>query len=141
MLNLPLEIVIYVWCDLHNYWMTSSDPNQQHHQIYQQDQPEVSNFPLFQSAESFVVANTEVGKRWWIGPKANPGPSSSVKERLVLAVGYLREYTKNTNLILQIWVPTRREDDPKNLEYYYRNNVSKGFYFQANLPIIAHTHL
>lgn len=116
--------------NLHNYWMTSSDPNHHHHQhqqIYQQDQSEVSNFSLFQS-ESFVVANTEVGKRWWIGPKANPGPSSSVKERLVLAVGYLREYTKNTNVILQIWVPTRREDDPscnnKNLENYYRN-VSK----------------
>ncbi|TKY57552.1 NLP5 protein [Spatholobus suberectus] len=52
----------------------------------------------------------EVGKRWWIGPaKANPaGLSSSVKERLVVAVGYLREYTKNANVLIQIWVPLRR---------------------------------
>ncbi|XP_028768116.1 LOW QUALITY PROTEIN: protein NLP2-like [Neltuma alba] len=124
-----------------HYW-TSSDPN---HQIYQQES-ELS-FP-FQS-ESFVVASSEVGKRWWIGPKANPGPSSSVKERLVLAVGYLRDYTKNANVFLQIWVPTRREgtyvltgahdhappypsvDDPsrKTLEYY--RNVSKGYQLAA----------
>ncbi|RDX70974.1 Protein NLP2, partial [Mucuna pruriens] len=53
-------------------------------------------------------SEAEVGKRWWIGPKANPGPSSSVKERLVVAVGYLREYTKNANVLIQIWVPLRR---------------------------------
>lgn len=57
-----------------------------------------------QQAESGVV-----GKRWWIGPRANPGgPSSSVKDRLVVAVGYLKEYTKNTNVLIQIWVPPRR---------------------------------
>ncbi|KAK4284911.1 hypothetical protein QN277_001680 [Acacia crassicarpa] len=122
--------------NFHNYWTpSSSDPNHHHHQIYhQQDQSsEVSsnNFPFLFQSESFAVASTEVAKRWWIGPKANPGPSSSVKERLLLAVGYLREYTKNTNMFLQIWVPTRRSslvDDPngnKNLEYY--RNVSKGF--------------
>lgn len=49
-----------------------------------------------------------VGKRWWIGARANPGPSSSVKDRLVVAVGYLKEYTKNTNVLIQIWVPPRR---------------------------------
>ncbi|KHN19963.1 Protein NLP1 [Glycine soja] len=49
-----------------------------------------------------------VGKRWWIGPRENPGPSSSVKERLVIAVGYLKEYAKNSNLPIQVWVPERR---------------------------------
>lgn len=49
---------------------------------------------------------------WWIGPKGPvSGSSSSVKERLVVAVGYLREYTKNNNaanVLIQIWVPIRR---------------------------------
>jgi len=44
-------------------------------------------------------------KRWWIGPnKAN----SSVKDRLVVAVCCLRECTKNSNLMIQVWVPLRR---------------------------------
>jgi len=45
----------------------------------------------------------EMRKRWWIGPKAN----SSVKERLVVAVGYMRECTKNANVVIQVWVPLR----------------------------------
>ncbi|CAJ1971644.1 unnamed protein product [Sphenostylis stenocarpa] len=63
---------------------------------------------------SEVEAEVEVGKRWWIGPKGN----SSVKERLVVAVEYLREYTKNTNALIQIWVPLRRGLGP---EYLNRN--------------------
>ncbi|XP_047170308.1 protein NLP2-like [Vigna umbellata] len=47
----------------------------------------------------------ELRKRWWIGPnKVN----SSVKDRLVVAVCYLRECTKNSNLMIQVWVPLRR---------------------------------
>ncbi|KAJ1415628.1 RWP-RK domain [Sesbania bispinosa] len=62
--------------------------------------------------------NFVVGKRWWIGPRGtNPGPSSSVKERLVVAVGYLKEYTKNANVLIQIWVPLRRG------LHYHANNV------------------
>ncbi|KAL2346005.1 hypothetical protein Fmac_000005 [Flemingia macrophylla] len=53
------------------------------------------------------VEESEVGKRWWIGPRANLGPSSSVKERLVVAVGYLKEYTMNSNVLVQVWVPAR----------------------------------
>ncbi|KAL2332563.1 hypothetical protein Fmac_020144 [Flemingia macrophylla] len=55
--------------------------------------------------EGCWVETEQEPKRWWIGPKANPGPSSSVKERLVLAVGYL---AKNANVVIQIWVPLRR---------------------------------
>ncbi|XP_058771450.1 protein NLP1-like [Vicia villosa] len=51
-----------------------------------------------------------VGKRWWIGPRASQGPSTLMKERLVVAVGYLKEYTKNSfnNILIHIWVPVLR---------------------------------
>ena len=110
----------------------SIDPNQQ--QMYQEESENAENMnpgAIFQS-EGFVVESTEVGKRWWIGPRANPGPSSSVKERLVLAIGYLMQYIKNPNLLIQIWLPARRggryvDDQPylldpnctkESLEYY-----------------------
>ncbi|KAH1243973.1 Protein NLP2 [Glycine max] len=65
---------------------------------------------IFQQEESLPDPEISlmVGKRWWIGPRENPGPSSSVKERLVIAVGYLKEYAKNSNLPIQVWVPERR---------------------------------
>jgi len=77
-------------------------------------------------AESLMV-----GKRWWIGPRGNPGPSSSVKERLVVAVGYLKEYANNSNMVIQVWVPARRgceagihhhQDYPYTLDYTNSNN-------------------
>lgn len=80
-------------------------------------------------AESLMV-----GKRWWIGPRANnPGPSSSVKERLVVAVGYLKEYAKNSNMVIQVWVPARRgcavgihQDSYTTLDYTNITNNNNG---------------
>jgi hypothetical protein len=101
-----------------------SNINVHHQQIYQEDPTVGTAFPG--QSESIIVDGTELGRRWWIGPRANPGPSSSVKDRLMLAVGYLRECTKNMNVLLQLWVPVRRggsryfltatQDQP-----YYRN--------------------
>lgn len=52
---------------------------------------------------------SDAEREWWIGPRRNPaGPCSSVKERLVVAVGYLKEYVKNSNVLIQVWVPARR---------------------------------
>ncbi|KAE9606421.1 hypothetical protein Lal_00013626 [Lupinus albus] len=61
-----------------------------------------------------------VGKRWWIGPSSS-STSSSVKERLVVSVGYLKEYTKNTNVLIQIWVP--------------QSSRSSGFEFNHDLVV------
>lgn len=104
------------------YYLPTLDSNINHHQqIFQEDQ----TVGVFPESETIIVEGTELGRRWWIGPRANPGPSSSVKERLMLAVGYLRECTKNMNVLLQLWVPVRRggsryfltsQDQP-----YYRN--------------------
>ncbi|WRX15916.1 PB1 domain - like 7 [Theobroma cacao] len=58
---------------------------------------------------SFIVEGTELGSRWWIGPRAESGSSSSVKERLMEAIGYLKECTKDRDVLIQIWVPVKRE--------------------------------
>ncbi|KAG4215383.1 hypothetical protein ERO13_A01G175100v2 [Gossypium hirsutum] len=58
---------------------------------------------------TFIVQGTELGSRWWIGPSAESGSSLSVKERLMQAIGYLKESTKDRDLLIQIWVPVNRE--------------------------------
>lgn len=50
-------------------------------------------------------------KKWWIGPI----PSSSVKERLLVAVAYLRHYYYTNISNIQIWVPPT----PTNLHPHY----------------------
>ncbi|KAK7258293.1 hypothetical protein RIF29_23866 [Crotalaria pallida] len=68
-----------------------------------------------------------VGKRWWIGPAASR-ENPSVKERLVVAVGYLKDHTNNNNnnVFIQIWVPQRRTS-PFDFEFHHhrthRNEV------------------
>nr|ASM47250.1 nodule inception protein [Parasponia rugosa] len=90
-----------------------------HHQIYQdhQETEEGSSDHLQEnhSSESnnnnfFMNEANEVGKRLWIGPRPNPGtgPCSSVKERLTLAIDYLKECTRDRDVLIQIWVPIRR---------------------------------
>ncbi|CAL1383674.1 unnamed protein product [Linum trigynum] len=44
-------------------------------------------------------------KRWWIGPKA---PGSSVRDRLMGAIGGIRDLIKDKDALVQIWVPTDR---------------------------------
>ncbi|XP_010266179.1 PREDICTED: protein NLP4 [Nelumbo nucifera] len=51
-------------------------------------------------------ANCELSKRWWIGPSSNLGPS--VRERLMQALGYIQESTKDSDVLIQIWVPVKR---------------------------------
>ncbi|CAL0317408.1 unnamed protein product [Lupinus luteus] len=63
-----------------------------------------------------------VGKRWWIGPSSSSS-SQSVKERLVVSVGYLKEYTKNNNVLIQICVP--------------QSSRSSGFEFNQDLVVTS----
>lgn len=59
---------------------------------------------------SFLVEDTELGSRWWIGPRSEPDPSSSVRNRLMQVVGCLKERTKDREVLIQIWVPVKRGD-------------------------------
>ncbi|KAK5842098.1 Protein NLP2 -like protein [Gossypium arboreum] len=93
---------------------------------------------------TFIVQGTELGSRWWIGPSAESGSSLSVKERLMQAIGYLKESTKDRDLLIQIWVPVNREgkhvlttegqpyslnSNCKSLEIF--RDVSKSYNFPA----------
>ena len=69
----------------------------------------VGNASSLSQPGAFIVEGTELGSRWWIGPTAESGSSSSVKERLVQAIGYLKESTKDRDVLIQIWVPVKRE--------------------------------
>ncbi|KAK8518659.1 hypothetical protein V6N13_018062 [Hibiscus sabdariffa] len=70
--------------------------------------PTVGNATSVLQLGSLAVQGTELGKRWWIGPRAESGSSSSVKERLMQAIGYLKESTKGRDVLIQIWVPVKR---------------------------------
>ncbi|KAF5751007.1 Plant regulator RWP-RK family protein putative isoform 1 [Tripterygium wilfordii] len=97
-------------------------------------------------SEAFLIDDTEVNRRWWIGPNDYPGPSSSVKDRLMQVIGYLKNLTKDRNVLIQIWVPIKKEgkhvlttkDQPysldlncKDLESY--RSVSNSYHFAAEV--------
>nr|GMC81200.1 protein NLP2-like [Ipomoea batatas] len=56
---------------------------------------------------TFMLQGTEMNnKRLWIGPnRSNPTPTASVKKRLVQAIEYLKESTRDKDVLIQIWVP------------------------------------
>ncbi|EFH62359.1 predicted protein [Arabidopsis lyrata subsp. lyrata] len=64
--------------------------------------------PSYQ-AEKFLLEEAEVGKSWWIAPRASEGPSSSVKERLLQAISGLNEAVQDKDFLVQIWVPIQQE--------------------------------
>ncbi|XP_022748555.1 protein NLP2-like isoform X2 [Durio zibethinus] len=68
----------------------------------------VGNDSSLSQPGTFMVEGTELGSRWWIGPQSESG-SSSVKKRLMQAIGYLKESTKDRDVLIQIWVPVKRE--------------------------------
>lgn len=92
--------------------------------------------------ESFLVEVSEMDRRLWIGASGNPSPSTSVEKRLVQAFEQLKNTTRDRDVLIQIWVPIKREGghvlttnnqpfilDPnsKSLEYY--RNISSRYQF------------
>lgn len=55
-----------------------------------------------------INPSSELSRQWWIEPRANTGSASSVKERLVHALRYIRESTKDGDVLVQIWVPIKK---------------------------------
>lgn len=53
--------------------------------------------------------NSEVVRRLWIGPMVNPSPECSVLERLIKALVYIRDFNRDKDMLLQLWVPVNRE--------------------------------
>lgn len=56
-------------------------------------------------SENHLVEAPELNKRWWIGPKA----SSSVMDRLIWALGHIRDCSRDKDILLQLWVPINRD--------------------------------
>ncbi|KAJ4963848.1 hypothetical protein NE237_023787 [Protea cynaroides] len=50
-----------------------------------------------------VEGSSELVRRWWIGPRGPP----YVRERLMHALRYIKEFTKDRDTLIQIWVPIR----------------------------------
>lgn len=103
--------------------------------------------PATSSGQSggFLAQGNELGRSWWIGPTENTGHSSSVKDRLMQAIIYLKDYIKDGKALVQIWVPINSggkqllttDDQPysldpnsKSLESY--RNVSTTYHFAAD---------
>lgn len=60
-------------------------------------------------AQVSTEGGNELRRRWWIEPKTNMGPSSSVVERLYRALVYMKEVIGDKDVLVQIWVPVHRE--------------------------------
>lgn len=128
--------------DLFSYPQMDGFPgNQQHHH-----QPSAPSVSLVQSA-NFLLEETEVNRRVWVGPNRNgPIRPVSVKRKLVQAINYLKDSIRDSDVLVQIWVPVKREgkqvlsttNQPfsynpncKNLAEY--RDVSQNYHFAADL--------
>ncbi|KAL8158859.1 hypothetical protein V2J09_000396 [Rumex salicifolius] len=81
----------------------------------------------------------------WIAPKANSGPSSTVKERLTGAIRNFLSLTRDRSVLVQIWLPVRRGVknylttieqpylyDPTSLSLANYRNISENYQFSAD---------
>ncbi|KAF6148410.1 hypothetical protein GIB67_036625 [Kingdonia uniflora] len=84
-------------------------------------------------------------KKWWIGPISRPSHFSSVKERLVMALGYLNDSIKSGDSLIQIWVPVKRGEesvlttndqpfsfDPNSQQLANYRSISMNYQFAAD---------
>ncbi|POO00892.1 NIN-like transcription factor [Trema orientale] len=81
------------------------------------------------SEAHITEGSSELSRRWWIGPKANPGPSSSVMERLWRALMYIKDVIRDKDILVQIWVPVHEEGrrvlTTRDLPFALDDNSSK----------------
>ncbi|CAI9786438.1 unnamed protein product [Fraxinus pennsylvanica] len=54
------------------------------------------------------VEGTEENRRLWVGSSTNPTRTISPKKRLVQAIEYLKDSTRDKDVLIQIWVPIKR---------------------------------
>lgn len=56
-----------------------------------------------------ISDGSDLRRTWWIGPSMNPGGrATSVMDRLIRALGYIRDLTKDKDVLIQLWVPVNR---------------------------------
>ncbi|KAK9677443.1 hypothetical protein RND81_11G143300 [Saponaria officinalis] len=92
----------------------------------------VSVTKLPNEARSLTWEGDEINRIFWIEPKANTGPSTTVKDRLMFAVSQLKELNRNRDILIQIWVPVK-----KGLKSFL-TTVSQPYFFQPNSASLLH---
>ncbi|XP_042002913.1 protein NLP2-like [Salvia splendens] len=104
----------------------------------------IPSVSLGQSTD-FLFEETQVSKRLWVAPTRNRIRSVSVKKKLVQAVDHLKNSIRESDVLVQIWVPVKRggkqvlttNNQPfslnpncKNLAEY--RHVSQSYHFPAD---------
>ncbi|RDX72809.1 Protein NLP4, partial [Mucuna pruriens] len=64
----------------------------------------------FQFETHSVEGASEGLRRWWFAPTPNPGPS--IMEKLTRALMWIKDYNRNKDMLIQIWVPVHRRGRP-----------------------------
>ncbi|OIT03946.1 PREDICTED: protein NLP4-like [Nicotiana attenuata] len=78
-------------------------------------------------SESHFVEAPELNRRWWFGPKA----SSSVMDRLIWALGHIRDCSRDKDILLQLWVPINRDGR------HVLSTTDQPFLLDLNCPRLA----
>ncbi|XP_022772561.1 protein NLP4-like [Durio zibethinus] len=91
-----------------------------------------------------ITDGCELSRRWWIGPTTNPGPTTSVMQRLIQALGYIKDFGKEKDVLVQLWVPVNRGGkrvlttseqpfslDPNSQKLASYRNISVNYQFAA----------
>uniref|UniRef100_A0A9I9DDY3 Protein NLP4 n=1 Tax=Cucumis melo TaxID=3656 RepID=A0A9I9DDY3_CUCME len=59
-------------------------------------------------SENNGFEGSEMCRRLWIGPGEHLGSPTSVMERLIRAVGYIKDFVRDKDVLVQVWVPINR---------------------------------
>ncbi|KAE8659812.1 Homeodomain superfamily protein isoform 1 [Hibiscus syriacus] len=56
----------------------------------------------------FITEAFELSRRWWIGPRTNQGPSTSVMQRLIGALNHIKDVAQEKDVLVQLWLPVNK---------------------------------
>lgn len=60
-------------------------------------------------SKAFTKSMDESSSRLWIGPSDSEEHDKSVKRKLVQAINFLRESIRDKDVLVQIWIPVRKQ--------------------------------
>ncbi|XP_057974420.1 protein NLP5-like [Malania oleifera] len=78
------------------------------HESRGEDSVETQSLSISRSSkqsQNYFIEGSELEGRWGVGPQSNPGPASSVIEKLISALGYIKASKRDRDVLIQIWVP------------------------------------
>ncbi|KAL2529722.1 Protein NLP4 [Forsythia ovata] len=78
--------------------------------------------------DNYLVGGSELSKRLWIGPRA----STSVMDRLIRALGDIKDCSRDKDVLIQVWVPVN-----KGGRHVLTTN-GQPFSLDLNCPRLAH---